>query len=236
MAWVRAFKHPDARPAVAGAPDPRVEAAEQLCAYDYTTPALLLLKDNPAITSLRFQALTTILWSQNRLDEDHFVELAACLADGCSDRHYSIPRELIGMGRKMLRSAIEAHVWTRFDSQSRNRARMGSSREGRYLVVPTERRDTPRAPVVIKVDAGLSFGSGDHPSSYLCLRAFEWLAHIRQFRRILYIGAGSGVLTIAALKTCHVAEASERARCHQRNHGHRPDRQGAAAAEKSVKN
>ena len=40
-------------------------------------------------------------------------------------------------------------------------------------------RQMPSAPVLIKIDAGLSFGSGDHPSSYLCLRAIEWLAHIR---------------------------------------------------------
>ncbi len=204
MAWVRAYNHPGAAPTAPTAPgvaDPQIEVAEQLCAYDYMTPALLLLKDNPTIASLRFQVLATILWSEDRLDEEHFDALATCLAEGQFDRRYSIPSELIGIGRRMLQGAIEAHVWTRFDSQSRNRARLGGSREGRYLVVPAEMRQMPTAPVLIKIDAGLSFGSGDHPSSYLCLRAIEWLAHIRQFRRILDIGAGSGVLSIAALKT-----------------------------------
>ncbi len=201
MAWVRAFNHDQAKPAMAGAPDPRVEAAERLSSYDYTTPALLLLADNPAIAGLRFDVLASLLWSEDRFDDDHFDRLADLLATRRFDRRYGVPHELVGIGRRMLRGAVEAHAWTRFDLQSRHRGRAASIREGRYLVTPAEHGDTPPALAVIRMDAGLTFGGGDHPSSYLCLRALEWLARFRQFKCILDVGTGSGLLSIAALKT-----------------------------------
>ena len=52
--------------------------------------------------------------------------------------------------------------------------------------------------VVIRLDPGLAFGSGTHPTTALCL---EWLAaqHLQE-RHVLDFGCGSGVLAIAALK------------------------------------
>jgi ribosomal protein L11 methylase PrmA len=201
MAWVRAFNHVQGGPSMVEGPDPRVEVAEWLCTYDYMTPALLLLDANSDIANLRFQVLTSILWSEDRFDENHFVAVAERLAGESFDRRYGAPHELIGVGRPKLCAAVEAHAWTRFDLKSRRRDRMEVSREGRYLVAPAELEHAPQAPVVIRVDAGLSFGGGDHPSSFLCLRALDWLARFRQYRQILDVGVGSGVLSIAALKT-----------------------------------
>ena len=49
---------------------------------------------------------------------------------------------------------------------------------------------------VIKIDPGAAFGTGNHPSTYLCLQEIEKI-QIRS-KKILDIGCGSGILTIAA--------------------------------------
>ena len=53
-------------------------------------------------------------------------------------------------------------------------------------------------PVVVKLDPGLAFGTGTHPTTALCLR---WLdAHPPRGGAVLDYGCGSGILAIAALK------------------------------------
>lgn len=52
--------------------------------------------------------------------------------------------------------------------------------------------------VVVRLDPGLAFGTGTHPTTALCL---EWLDGLPlQGRSVLDYGCGSGVLAIAALK------------------------------------
>lgn len=54
------------------------------------------------------------------------------------------------------------------------------------------------APVVVRLDPGLAFGTGTHPTTALCL---EWLDGLPLAgRTVLDFGCGSGVLAIAALK------------------------------------
>lgn len=54
------------------------------------------------------------------------------------------------------------------------------------------------APVVVRLDPGLAFGSGTHPTTALCL---EWLDGLDlAARSVIDYGCGSGVLAIAALK------------------------------------
>ena len=65
---------------------------------------------------------------------------------------------------------------------------------GRLWVLP---RDAPaRAAPVLRLDPGLAFGTGGHPTTRLCL---EWLAGQQlDGLRILDFGCGSGILAIAA--------------------------------------
>ncbi|MGH8735850.1 MAG: 50S ribosomal protein L11 methyltransferase [Burkholderiales bacterium] len=70
--------------------------------------------------------------------------------------------------------------------------------EGRLWIVPSwyEPPD-PDAPVV-RLDPGLAFGTGTHPSTRLML---QFLAHeIRGGERVLDYGCGSGILAIASAK------------------------------------
>jgi ribosomal protein L11 methyltransferase len=58
--------------------------------------------------------------------------------------------------------------------------------------------ESATAPCLIKLDPGLAFGTGTHPTTALCL---EWLdAAQLQGRFVVDYGCGSGVLAIAALK------------------------------------
>lgn len=54
-------------------------------------------------------------------------------------------------------------------------------------------------PVVLRLDPGLAFGTGTHPTTALCLHWLDAHAEWLERRRIIDYGAGSGVLAIAAL-------------------------------------
>ena len=75
----------------------------------------------------------------------------------------------------------------------------------RLLVVPEWLREDPkvqaglragRVPLVL--DPGLTFGTGSHATTRLCLTALEKTIHGGE--RVLDLGCGSGILSIAALK------------------------------------
>ncbi|GAA4329971.1 50S ribosomal protein L11 methyltransferase [Pigmentiphaga soli] len=71
--------------------------------------------------------------------------------------------------------------------------------DGRIWIVPTwhEVPDEPGT-VSIRLDPGLAFGTGSHPTTHLCL---AWLARqLRPGSRVLDYGCGSGILAIAARK------------------------------------
>ncbi len=57
--------------------------------------------------------------------------------------------------------------------------------------------DEPNA-VIVRLDPGLAFGTGSHPSTALCLRWLDGLDLAGQ--RLLDYGCGSGILAIAALR------------------------------------
>jgi ribosomal protein L11 methyltransferase len=58
----------------------------------------------------------------------------------------------------------------------------------------------PSSAIRIMLDAATAFGTGEHPSTRACLMALEGLAKGRRFRCPLDIGAGTGILSIAAAK------------------------------------
>ncbi len=75
----------------------------------------------------------------------------------------------------------------------------GAMQFGRRLwICPTSQRvDVPDA-VVVKLDPGLAFGTGTHPTTAMCL---EWLDSVDLAgKTLLDYGCGSGILAIAALK------------------------------------
>jgi len=62
------------------------------------------------------------------------------------------------------------------------------------------KEEPPKGTTAIHIDAGLAFGSGEHPTTEGCLRAIDYLAKRRRFRQVLDMGCGAGMLAIAAAK------------------------------------
>ena len=71
----------------------------------------------------------------------------------------------------------------------------------RLLVKPGWVRRQPRkGQAVVVLDPGLSFGTGNHPTTAFCLRALTEFRKPGQRQAFLDIGTGSGILAIAAAK------------------------------------
>jgi ribosomal protein L11 methyltransferase len=71
-------------------------------------------------------------------------------------------------------------------------------RVGRRIAVVPAWEDYAPAPdeAVIRLEPGMAFGTGLHPTTRLCLQALE--VHLTPGRTVLDVGTGSGVLAIAA--------------------------------------
>jgi ribosomal protein L11 methyltransferase len=66
-----------------------------------------------------------------------------------------------------------------------------------FWIVPTWHTLPAAAREVIRLDPGLAFGTGTHPTTRMCLR---WIASNAMPERVLDYGCGSGILAIAAAK------------------------------------
>jgi ribosomal protein L11 methyltransferase len=67
-----------------------------------------------------------------------------------------------------------------------------------FWIVPTWHEPPAQAREVIRLDPGLAFGTGTHPTTRMCLR---WIArHPPRGQRVLDYGCGSGILAIGAAK------------------------------------
>ena len=68
----------------------------------------------------------------------------------------------------------------------------------RLLVIPQWEEADPGDRVPLYLDPGLTFGTGAHATTRLCLTALETL--VRGGERVLDLGCGSGILSVAALR------------------------------------
>ena len=75
-------------------------------------------------------------------------------------------------------------------------------RAGRFFVFGMhDRGRIPVNAVALRIEAGAAFGTGHHGTTTGCLLAFDALLKARRFGKVLDVGAGTGVLAIAAAVT-----------------------------------
>lgn len=73
-------------------------------------------------------------------------------------------------------------------------------RVGKRLMIVPAWLDPTFAPndVVLRLDPGMAFGTGTHPTTQLCLAGLE--RHLRAGQTVIDLGTGSGILAVAAAK------------------------------------
>jgi len=75
-----------------------------------------------------------------------------------------------------------------------------------FWIVPTWHEPPEQARIMIRLDPGLAFGTGTHPTTRMCLRWIagtrraDGLARSHDLGRVLDYGCGSGILAIGAAK------------------------------------
>jgi ribosomal protein L11 methyltransferase len=90
-------------------------------------------------------------------------------------------------------SAIEDQDWVRLTQSQFSPVEITPE----FWIVPTWHEPPEHAKQVIRLDPGLAFGTGTHPTTRMCLR---WIALNGAAGRVLDYGCGSGILAIGAVK------------------------------------
>jgi ribosomal protein L11 methyltransferase len=75
-------------------------------------------------------------------------------------------------------------------------------RAGRFFVYGMhDRGRLPASTVNLRIEAGAAFGTGHHGTTVGCLQAYDRLIKAKRFNKVLDVGAGTGLLAIAAART-----------------------------------
>jgi len=70
----------------------------------------------------------------------------------------------------------------------------------RLLILPAWLESPEPKRIPIKIDPGMAFGTGTHPTTQLCLELMEVSTDHHPLSTVIDVGCGSGILSIAALK------------------------------------
>ena len=98
-----------------------------------------------------------------------------------------------GIGRELTTATVRDSDW-----ENNWRQYYQPIAVGEKLVVVPEWLDAPAdGRIALRLDPGLIFGTGSHPTTRMCLAALEHCAGAD--RTVLDLGCGSGILSIAAL-------------------------------------
>jgi len=152
------------------------------------------------IKTIREAVLATVVESRKKLTP---AELEKRLVQNLGTRKTAIKtaiRKLVD-DRELIYSY---HYGCSFLEQSFNKPTRISPR---VVIKPPDTKYRPESDeVVINIQPGVSFGSGEHPTTRLALRSLEQVLFDSEFYRgqkdlpALDIGTGSGILAIAAAK------------------------------------
>ena len=92
--------------------------------------------------------------------------------------------------------AVEDEDWAMATAQA-----FPPIRIGRFVIHGGHAAPPPRGTgIPLQIEAGAAFGTGEHATTALCLRAIQQLAKRRPLGDVLDIGCGTGVLALGALR------------------------------------
>jgi len=139
-----------------------------------------VLEPAPGETPLWAQTTVTALFGADTTLDELDSKLAAALGIHALPRHHV--------------EALADRAWEREWLKDFRPMRFGR----RLCIVPGEMAVPAGDVVVVRLDPGLAFGTGTHPTTALCL---GWLdGRQLEGKTLLDFGCGSGILSIAALK------------------------------------
>ena len=128
------------------------------------------------------------LWPATRVQALFTGETEPSVASGALATALRIPAERIAVTR------VADRAWEREWLKDFHAMRFGQ----RLWVAPHHEPVSEPGAVVVRLDPGLAFGTGTHPTTALCL---EWLdQHVGSGTRVIDYGCGSGILAVAAVK------------------------------------
>ena len=131
---------------------------------------------------------TDALWRDNKVLAlfAHDADVQAILAEAAHASQFELPSYQI--------EPVPEQDWVRLTQAEFDPIRISE----RLWIIPSWHQPHDDQAINLKLDPGLAFGTGSHPTTRLCL---QWLdQHIQGNERVLDYGCGSGILAIAALK------------------------------------
>jgi ribosomal protein L11 methyltransferase len=118
------------------------------------------------------------------------------LFESCADAQEVRGRLAMSLGLELSRvtaQVVQPRIWEREWLKDFHARRFGR----RLWISPRHEEVHEPGAVVVRLDPGMAFGTGTHPTTALCL---EWLdAHLAEGATVIDYGCGSGVLAVAAL-------------------------------------
>ena len=102
---------------------------------------------------------------------------------------------------KISKPKIKFELVPEIDWVAKNRESFPIIRYGRFIIHGSHDRFlVPKHSFKIEIEAGRAFGSGTHGTTEGCLRALSFLKRFVAPKRILDMGCGSGILSIASAR------------------------------------